>query len=258
MAPLPVRTAQVEFLPTPIRSLTSEFDYRGPLSIDSSLCETSGFATSGRNSGLHIWSILLVRSGTDAVTVRRTRLDFNYAPIYQWLGSILIAQHAAGLQMGSELIASTRMKGHRAVCATSLTLFSAILLCACASAGWPLSKPAQQAAPAREGAPQRCLALSGGGIRSGAVSLGVLQGLHASQNLSTFEFVATVSGGGYPVYGLITQMVDQGRTLEELLGPQSSYVGEVESHADFVKMSDIYVIGFSALLTSILPSGLEG
>ena len=41
------------------------------------------------------------------------------------------------------------------------------------------------------------LALSGGGVRSGAVGLGVLQALHRTGTLRAFDYLCTVSGGGY-------------------------------------------------------------
>src|SRR5262245_35598108 len=44
---------------------------------------------------------------------------------------------------------------------------------------------------------QAALCLSGGGIRSAAFSLGVLQALADRQLLSRFHYLSTVSGGGY-------------------------------------------------------------
>src|SRR5882757_1075095 len=41
------------------------------------------------------------------------------------------------------------------------------------------------------------LALSGGGIRSATFSLGVLQALAAARKLASFDYLSTVSGGGY-------------------------------------------------------------
>lgn len=41
------------------------------------------------------------------------------------------------------------------------------------------------------------LALSGGGIRSATFSLGVLQALAAAERLASFDYLSTVSGGGY-------------------------------------------------------------
>jgi len=48
-----------------------------------------------------------------------------------------------------------------------------------------------------EEAEQRALCLSGGGIRSATFSLGVLQGLADRKLLSQFDYLSTVSGGGY-------------------------------------------------------------
>lgn len=44
---------------------------------------------------------------------------------------------------------------------------------------------------------QTALCLSGGGVRSAAFSLGVLQGLARSGLLARFDYLSTVSGGGY-------------------------------------------------------------
>jgi hypothetical protein len=44
---------------------------------------------------------------------------------------------------------------------------------------------------------QTALCLSGGGVRSAAFSLGVLQGLARNGLLSRFDYLSTVSGGGY-------------------------------------------------------------
>src|SRR3981189_1418977 len=41
------------------------------------------------------------------------------------------------------------------------------------------------------------LALSGGGIRSAAISLGVLQALNKYGVLVNIDYISTVSGGGY-------------------------------------------------------------
>jgi predicted acylesterase/phospholipase RssA len=41
------------------------------------------------------------------------------------------------------------------------------------------------------------LALSGGGIRSAATNIGVLQGLSEKDVLPKLDYLSTVSGGGY-------------------------------------------------------------
>ena len=73
------------------------------------------------------------------------------------------------------------------------------------SAGRPPRSPAHQddassaAAPSAEGIPGNLagLALSGGGIRSATFCLGVLQELRTSGILPVFDYLSTVSGGGY-------------------------------------------------------------
>jgi len=46
-------------------------------------------------------------------------------------------------------------------------------------------------------APQTCIALSGGGIRSAAFSIGVLKGLEEKGVLAATDVISSVSGGGY-------------------------------------------------------------
>jgi hypothetical protein len=48
-----------------------------------------------------------------------------------------------------------------------------------------------------KGAPLLGLALSGGGIRSASIALGVMQALAAAGQLKKFDYLSTVSGGGY-------------------------------------------------------------
>jgi hypothetical protein len=50
------------------------------------------------------------------------------------------------------------------------------------------------------------LCLSGGGIRSAIFGLGILQGLAKTGLLSTFDYLSTVSGGGY-VGGWLTAWI---------------------------------------------------
>jgi hypothetical protein len=50
---------------------------------------------------------------------------------------------------------------------------------------------------ARAGSPRSALCLSGGGIRSATFALGVVQGLARRGLLGGFDFLSTVSGGGY-------------------------------------------------------------
>ncbi|MCJ9670344.1 MULTISPECIES: patatin-like phospholipase family protein [unclassified Neorhizobium] len=54
--------------------------------------------------------------------------------------------------------------------------------------------------------PQVGLALSGGGVRSAAFSLGVLQALSANKVFESVAFLSTVSGGGYTGAALVAAM----------------------------------------------------
>lgn len=75
--------------------------------------------------------------------------------------------------------------------------------------GWP------------KGLPRRCLALSGGGLRSAAYAMGALDALHESHWLHDVDVVASSSGGSYVNYWL-TMALAEGRTQEEMFAGASS------------------------------------
>ncbi|MEX0600886.1 MAG: hypothetical protein WD205_09605, partial [Rhodothermales bacterium] len=56
------------------------------------------------------------------------------------------------------------------------------------------------------------LCISGGGIRSASFAAGVLQALAAADLLKTFDYLSTVSGGGYIASSLTWLLHDSGRT----------------------------------------------
>ncbi len=68
------------------------------------------------------------------------------------------------------------------------------------------------------------LSLSGGGIRSAAFSLGVLQALHKWHILKKVDYLSTVSGGGY-----IGASLSAGMTSDEGHFPFESYLSEDET-----------------------------
>ena len=67
--------------------------------------------------------------------------------------------------------------------------------------GIPVSKAAStqelQRNVDKDEAPLSALCISGGGIRSAIFSLGILQGLAEKDLLGKFDYLSTVSGGGY-------------------------------------------------------------
>jgi hypothetical protein len=96
-----------------------------------------------------------------------------------------------------------------------------------------------------------CLALSGGGIRSGAVSLGALQELQVTGRLSGYTYISAVSGGEYPVYGLIYELIRSRGTMSELLAEDSSFVRHADTHSDMISLpNSIYGAVNDAFLLS--------
>jgi hypothetical protein len=59
------------------------------------------------------------------------------------------------------------------------------------------------------------LALSGGGIRSASFAMGVMQGLQARQAMKNFDYLSTVSGGGYIGSSLSYFLVEHARRAPE-------------------------------------------
>ena len=73
------------------------------------------------------------------------------------------------------------------------------------------------------------LALSGGGIRSSAFCLGVLQALHATRVLDRVDYLSTVSGGGYVGCSLTASLDWTGRTANAVEFPFTSRLMEDET-----------------------------
>ena len=73
------------------------------------------------------------------------------------------------------------------------------------------------------------LALSGGGIRSSAVCLGVLQALNHHDLIKRIDYLSTVSGGGYIGSSLSATMTRAGRFVfgEKPLGGSADRASEI-------------------------------
>jgi hypothetical protein len=169
------------------------------------------------------------------------------------------------------MTASLGRKVYRAVGAwlcpgVSLVRAAIILVLALQSAcsGLPLREAPVTALSGSSAAPQMsCLALSGGGMRSGAVSLGAIQGLYAAKSLSKFEIVSAVSGGGYPVYGLLDRMIRDKIALRDLLRERGKYIADVERNAGFISTWDMYqqlvfqLVGLPLSWTTLISGSLQ-
>lgn len=126
-----------------------------------------------------------------------------------------------------------RLPRHSAIILGSVA--ATLILSACVSAWRTESRSASvQHSPPTPSTPDLCIALSGGGIRSGAVALGALQEFYERGLLRQADYIASVSGGGYPIYGILAQSTHNNATLESLLSPRSKYVADVTSKAAFV------------------------
>lgn len=62
---------------------------------------------------------------------------------------------------------------------------------------WPPSDPTKDAYAVADELHLTGICFSGGGIRSATFNLGILQGLAANERLNSFDYLSTVSGGGY-------------------------------------------------------------
>lgn len=63
-----------------------------------------------------------------------------------------------------------------------------------------------------EARPEVCLALSGGGVRSAAFSIGVLSAFHAKRLLNRVAVISSVSGGGYAASWYYVQLYRQAQS----------------------------------------------
>lgn len=92
--------------------------------------------------------------------------------------------------------------------------------------------------------PVHALCLSGGGIRSAAFSLGVLQALSRKRWLSWFDYVSTVSGGGYIGSWLSAWIHHDGaddvwtglseKSADRLLEPEAAPIRHLRTYANYL------------------------
>lgn len=90
------------------------------------------------------------------------------------------------------------------------------------------------------GLPRLCIALSGGGIRSAAFSLGVLQGLNDAKILQDVDVISAVSGGAYALSWLMLNKINaeaisgQPTGLEIVLDDLGHYQKEFAGNSRFI------------------------
>lgn len=85
------------------------------------------------------------------------------------------------------------------------------------------------------------LALSGGGIRSATFCLGVVQVLAARKLMPHFDYLSTVSGGGY-TGSLISSLIGSGSTFSTIaapFGPDTGPIRHVRRNAKYLSVVDL-------------------
>src|SRR5207245_4223002 len=75
--------------------------------------------------------------------------------------------------------------------------------------------------------PQGCLALSGGGLRSAAFSIGVMMGLEEKEGLEQFDVISAVSGGSYALSWVYTQRLLGVKEMKTTLSTDAKMSGQV-------------------------------
>lgn len=95
--------------------------------------------------------------------------------------------------------------------------------------------------------PTVCLALSGGGMRSAAFSIGVMKGLYDEGILQTVDVISGVSGGTYALSWFYLQQRTRDISPAELFDEQGDSLKAVESEQPFVE---------PLVLSAVLAQGL--
>lgn len=112
--------------------------------------------------------------------------------------------------------------------------------------------------------PKICLALSGGGIRSAAFSIGVMKGLQELSILQNIDVISAVSGGAYALSWYLAQHFHhkEGSALDKTLFEESSpEIQNLLAHtrlrteADFISSS---VLGLFGIIGNTFANGLFG
>lgn len=115
------------------------------------------------------------------------------------------------------------------------------------------AKPPVGEPPAFDEEPQLCLAFSGGGLRAGTVAMGALQAFHDADLLTNSTAISVVSGGGYPVYGILARSeMHPDETLDMLLSDSGPLVQAGEKNSLFVSRSQAAVDAVLAILSTIV------
>ncbi len=86
--------------------------------------------------------------------------------------------------------------------------------------------------------PEKCLCLSGGGIRSAAFSIGVLKGLNEKGILDKIDIISGVSGGSYALSWYYLQQYGEDRNVKDALF-SSAYLDKLTSRSGMLTHTEM-------------------
>ena len=117
-------------------------------------------------------------------------------------------------------------------------------------------------APEQLAAPPSALALSGGGIRSATFCLGLVRGLAGNDVLRHFDYLSTVSGGGYLGSALTRLYCDErrGRAVQDGVAREDSvWLWWLRSNGRYLTPAGLRDLGqaFASILRGVLSTHFE-
>ena len=107
--------------------------------------------------------------------------------------------------------------------------------------------------------PKTCLALSGGGIRSAAHSIGVLKGLSEKGILQNIDIISAVSGGAYALSWFYTQNAHE-KVVEKMF-TEDEYIEDLATRADMYTTQDFaqsFILDTAFIPINFLVNGIFG
>lgn len=104
--------------------------------------------------------------------------------------------------------------------------------------------------------PRICLALSGGGVRSAAFQVGIIQGLYDEKLLNQVDIISAVSGGAYATGWFINQRLQEPLSLEV---PAYRFLQDADLRASDKSRSQLVTTteGVTAAILGLLVAPLE-
>ena len=101
--------------------------------------------------------------------------------------------------------------------------------------------------------PRFCVAMSGGGIRSAAFNVGVLQGLQSRRVLDKVDITSSVSGGSYANYWFFGSMLSapSGLATQDLLLDDSRYIKHI-SQRGFINRGWVLWTAFWGMIGNVV------